>query len=70
MFIIYINDFSQATQLLNFVMYADDTTLFTSLHSLSETNLHNNSTEALKNEELSKINEWLNINKIYDFPYA
>ena len=64
LFIIYINDFSQASQLFNFVMYADDTTLSTSLNSLSETTLDNKSTETIINEELCKINEWLNINKL------
>ena len=64
LFIIYINDFSQASQLFNFVMYADDTTLSTSLNSLSETILDNKSTETILNEEVCKINEWLNINKL------
>ena len=64
LFIIYINDFSQASQLFNFVMYADDTTLSTSLNSLSETILDNKSTETITNEEVCTINEWLNINKL------
>ena len=64
LFIIYINDFSQASQLFNFVMYADDTTLSSPLNSLSETTLDNKSTETIINEELYKINEWLNINKL------
>ena len=45
-------------------MYADDTTLSTSLSSLNKTTLNNKSTETSINEELSKINEWLNINKL------
>ena len=45
-------------------MYADDTTLSTSLNSLRETTLDNKSTETIINEELCKINEWLNINKL------
>ena len=64
LFIIYIDDFSQASQLFNFVMYADDTTLSTSLNSLRETTLDNKSTETIINEELCKINEWLNSNKL------
>ena len=64
MFIIFISDFSQASQLFNVVMYADDTTLSTSLNSLSEATLDNKSTETIINEELCKINEWLNINKL------
>ena len=53
-----MKDFSQASQLFNFVVYADDTILSTFLNSLSETTVDNKSTE------LSKINEWLNINKL------
>ena len=45
-------------------MYADDTTLSTSLNYLRETTLDNKSTETIINEELCKINEWLNINKL------
>ena len=55
---------SQAIQLYNFVMYADDIILSTSLNSLSKTTLNNKSTETIINEELSKIIEWLNINKL------
>ena len=64
LFIIYRNDFPQASQLFNFFIYADDTTLSTSLNSLSETTLDNKSTETIINEEVSQINEWLNINKL------
>ena len=64
LFIIYINDFSQASQLFNFVMYADDTTLSTSLYSLSETIFDNKSIETIINEEFCKIYEWLNTNKL------
>jgi len=56
LFIIYINDFSQISQLFNFIIYADDTTLSTSLNNLSETTLDNKSTETIINEELSKTN--------------
>ena len=62
MFIIYINDFHKLVNYLIFVMYADDTTLSTSY--LSETTVDNKSTETIINEELCKINEWLNINKL------
>ena len=53
LFIININDFSQASQLFNCVMFADDTTLSTSLNYLSKTTLNNKSTETIINEELS-----------------
>ena len=45
-------------------MYADAITLSTSVHFLSKTTLNNKSTETIINKELSKINEWLNINTL------
>ena len=45
-------------------MYADDTTLSTSLNYLSETTVDNKSTETIINEEMCKFFEWLNINKL------
>ena len=62
LFIIYINDFSQASQIFNFISYADDTTLLSTMSNL--TNAHNDDADALINEELYKINEWLEINKL------
>ena len=58
---IYINDFSQASNIFNFVIYADDTTLTSTV-----SNFRNNSNpvETSINAELLKINEWLRINKL------
>ena len=53
---LYKRFFHGASHLFNFVMYADDTTLSTSLNSLSKTTLDNKSTETIVNEELCKIN--------------
>ena len=58
-----INDFSQASSIFKFIMYADDTTLFSTLASFSD-NLQYNTTEYLINTERSKVVEWLNINKL------
>ena len=57
----YINDFSQASNMFNFVMYADDTTLTSTV-----SNFRNNSNpvETSINAELLKINDWLQINKL------
>ena len=60
---IYINDFSQASQMFNFIIYADDTTLFSTIETFS-VSVQNKSTESVINEELLKIVEWLNINKL------
>ena len=52
-------DVTAASDIFNFTMYADDTTLSTSINC-SE----NNNNCDLINSELSKINEWLIINKL------
>ena len=60
---IYINDFSESTKKFDFIIYADDTTLSSTINSFN--NEQNNvDTQALINDELSKIIEWLNINKL------
>ena len=62
LFIIYINDFSLASQAFTFISYADDTTLFSTVSNLANTS--NIDPNCLINEELFKINEWLEINKL------
>ena len=63
LFIIYINDFAQASHMFNFLIYADDTTLSSTLNVFSD-NTHDRNLESLINEELVKINDWLKINKL------
>ena len=63
LFIIYINYFSQASSIFKFIMYADDTTLFSTLTSFRD-NTQDNTIESVINAELSKVVEWLNINKL------
>ena len=60
LFIIHINDFAQASTIFNFFVYADDTTLSSTLNMFSD-NIHDQNLESLTHEELLKINEWLNI---------
>ena len=63
LFIIYINDFSQASKLFNLIAYADDTTLTSTLSCFG----HNTTVadrERKINAELGKIDEWLKINKL------
>ena len=55
LFIIFINDFAQATKLFNFLIYADDSTLSSTLNTFND-NIHD--------QKLLKINEWLKINKL------
>ena len=61
LFIIYINDFSEASSIFKFIMYADDTTLLSSLASFGN---DIETKEYLINAELSNVIEWLNINKL------
>ena len=62
LFIIYINDFPFASKAFTFISYADDTTLFSTVSNF--TNTPNTDTNCLINQELFKINEWLEINKL------
>ena len=61
LFIIYINDFSQASNTFKFIMYSDDTMLFSNLAYFGN-NIETK--ESLINAELSNVIEWLNINKL------
>ena len=49
LFIIYINDFSQASQIFNFISYADYATLLRTMSNF--TSAHNNDADTLINEE-------------------
>jgi len=59
MFIIYINDLPNTTNSFSPIIYADDTTLLTSLNFTSL----NNSYPSL-NQELNLISDWLKVNKL------
>ena len=56
-FIIYMNDIKYATNLFEMIIYADDTTLYTTISS-------NNNLEQEINNELNAINDWLKLNKL------
>jgi len=58
-FSIYINDLVQCSNTFKFLLYADDTTLYFNLEDF-----HTNNKTAAINEELEKINNWLNVNKL------
>ena len=59
---IYINDFTRASSIFDFICYADDTTLFSTLNNL--VNAQNINPDIIINKELATINEWLDINKL------
>ena len=55
-FIIYINDIAQSSKHFNFIIYADDTTLCSTLKiNPDATQLH---------MELNNVSQWLNLNKL------
>ena len=61
---IYINDLSESTNKFDFIIYADDTTLSSNINSFNNEQ-SNVDIQTLINDELSKIMEWLNINKLF-----
>ena len=50
-------------RMFNFIMYADDTTLTSTINTFNG-NTNNDNVETSLNAELLKINEWLQINKL------
>ena len=61
LFIIYINNFAQATKLFNFLIYTDDITLSSTLNTFND-HIHDQNLETLI--KLLKIRVWLKINKL------
>ena len=68
LFIIYMNDIHEASENFHAILYADDTSLFSSLGSfnvsLNGNNFDKHVLSTNINNELRKIQEWLNINKL------
>ena len=59
LFSIYINDLVMASSKFNYMMYADDTTLYFNLEDFDCRNLDNEI-----NSEIEKMNLWLKLNKL------
>ena len=56
LFIIYINDFPQVSNIFNFIMCADDTTLSSTVNQFTDSTQHKNkSAKSLINYELGKV---------------
>ena len=62
LFFIYINDLPNACKLFNFLMYADDTTLFCSVCCLED--IESDNKELVLNNELQRVHSWLNANRL------
>ena len=58
LFLIYINDITKSSNILNFLLFADDTCLSFSYDE------SNHETEQLLNQEMQKISIWLATNKL------
>ncbi len=63
LFIIYINDIAKASELFDFIIYADDTTLSTTLEIVIR-NTPNLNADNILNTELTNVNDWLKQNKL------
>ena len=64
LFIIYINDLCFASDVFNPVLFADDTTLISTLCALVSNHTNDNNASRNINAELDKIHEWLCANKL------
>ncbi len=62
-FIIYLNDIANASNLFNFIIYADNTTLSTTIEVILN-NINNDDVESKINSEIACINDWLKCNKL------
>ncbi len=63
LFIIYINDIVSSSKLFDFIIYADNTTLSTTLEIIIK-DTNNSDPESIINKELQNINDWLKSNKL------
>ena len=63
LFLIYINDLALASTHFSPIMYADDTTLLSTLQNFTS-NHSNNSLSYNVNVELTKITQWLAVNRL------
>ena len=63
LFIIYINDFPSASTIFSLIMYADDTTLCSTLNAFKPKS-QNETFNGNINKELCKIDKWLKLNKL------
>ena len=63
LFLIYMNDIPESTTYFDFILYADDTSLKSFINTKDPYYLKTNSS-AIINLELSKVNDWLCVNKL------
>ncbi len=59
-----MNDIAQASKLFDFIIYADDTTLSTTIEIVVRTTTTNVPINDILNNELSMVNNWLKVIKL------
>ena len=64
LFIIYMNDIANATEILKVFCFADDTTLQFNLQDFFEITPPGRTTTSMINDEIQKICDWLAVNKL------
>ena len=62
LFLIYMNDISYSSNLFKFILFADDTNLFSTIEYTLPT--HTSNVNELLNNELANIFEWLTVNRL------
>ena len=63
LFVIYINDLAMASDKFTPIMYADDTTLLSTLDDFNDNQITNPNSIQI-NAELTKVMDWLTVNKL------
>ncbi len=63
LFIIYMNDIAHSSKMFDLIMYADDTTLSTTIEIVIRT-ITDLTISNVLNNELSLVNNWLKVNKL------
>ena len=64
LFLIYINDLAMASNKFRPIMYADDTSLLSTLDDFNGNQITNPNSIQI-NAELTKVVDWLKVNKLY-----
>ncbi len=62
--IIYINDIAHASQIFDFIIYANDTNISSALKIILKDSQNKLSIETIINNELKNISNWLKTNKL------
>ena len=64
LFLIYMNDIEEASSALNSILFADDSTFMSSMNAVFPNHKLDHNFEENINKELSKIYDWLAVNKL------